>query len=286
MPAGTSATDLIKKRRSVRTFNSKPVESSILKEISDYIGSGKNLAGPFGTKTSLYLIPVTRNITEQGTKLGTYGIIKNPQAFAAGVIKNEPASFTEYGYVFEKLILHLTGLGLGTCWMGGTYNRNSFEKEIPLEENEIIPAVTPIGYPSDKQRLFESAMRSIAKSDNRKPWKDLFYLTDFASPLTEKDAGGFAAPLEMVRLGPSASNKQPWRIVLSSDRKSCSFFLAHTQGYSDKMQRIDMGIAMCHFEMACRELGAVGSWVVKDPGILHTGSNMEYIASWVGSSRQ
>jgi nitroreductase len=280
MKAGTSIIEIIKRRKSVRTFEREPVETAVLKEINTYICTGENLTGPFGGRIRLYLTPVIKNISDKGIKLGTYGIIKNPQAYAVGVIENNINAFIEYGYVFENLILHLTGLNLGTCWLGGTFTRSSFEREIPLEENEVIPAVTPIGYAGKKQRLLESTMRSLVKSDNRKPWNNLFYSTDFTSPLAEKDAGKFALPLEMVRLGPSASNKQPWRIVLSEDKNSCSFYLAHTPKYSDKMQRIDMGIAMCHFELTCRELGIVGAWVIKDPGMALIENGTEYIASW------
>ena len=35
----------------------------------------------------------------------------------------------------------------------------------------------------------------------------------FAEPLTEEEAGDYQFPLEMLRLAPSAVNKQPWRVV-------------------------------------------------------------------------
>jgi len=60
----------------------------------------------------------------------------------------------------------------------------------------------------------------------------------------------------MVRIAPSASNKQPWRIVKIEG--AWHFFLERTKGYGDgiifkllklaDIQRLDMGIAMCHFE--------------------------------------
>ena len=31
------------------------------------------------------------------------------------------------------------------------------------------------------------------------------------------------------------------------------------------LQRVDMGIAMCHFELAARERGLAGRWVVEQP---------------------
>jgi hypothetical protein len=71
-------------------------------------------------------------------------------------------------------------------------------------------------------------MRAVISADKRKAWNDLFFDADH-TPLTEMLAGAYAVPLEMVRLGPSASNKQPWRIIRDRDR--FDFFLSHTKGY-------------------------------------------------------
>ena len=68
----------------------------------------------------------------------------------------------------------------------------------------------------------------------------------------------------MVRLAPSASNRQPWRIIAGRSRKDFHFFLERTPGYNNNrfvksdLQRVDMGIAMCHFELAMKESGFNG----------------------------
>ena len=64
------------------------------------------------------------------------------------------------------------------------------------------------------------------------------------------------------------------------------FFLTRTLGYSllfgeVDLQRVDMGIAMFHFEQTARELGMKGSWSVADPGISPLPSMTEYVVSWV-----
>ncbi|WHY01300.1 hypothetical protein [Neobacillus sp. DY30] len=89
----------------------------------------------------------------------------------------------------------------------------------------------------------------------------------------------------MVRIELSASNKQPWRLLLSSDRKVCHFYIEHTPNYSSKlgydMQLLDMGIAMCQFELACKELEIKGRWSVEKPSIQLPTEHTEYIASWI-----
>lgn len=200
-------------------------------------------------------------------------------------MENANEAIVEFGYIFEKMILFLTEINIGTCWLGGTFTRDSFEKEIILTDNEIIPAITPIGYFNSKRRLLESTLRFAVKADNKKQWSELFYYSNFDTQLTEEEAGEFATPIEMVRLGPSASNKQPWRIVLSKDKRFCHFYLAHTPKYGGNklgydMQRIDIGIAMCHFELTCKELNICGHWTIKDLNISLPDEHTEYIVSW------
>ena len=83
----------------------------------------------------------------------------------------------------------------------------------------------------------------------------------------------------MVRLGPSASNKQPWRII--KDKNAYHFFLCRTRGYGVTgydMQKNDIGIAKCHFELSANELGLKGTW--QEIKNISTPNDWEYICSW------
>jgi hypothetical protein len=127
----------------------------------------------------------------------------------------------------------------------------------------------------------------VAASDKRKLWNELFYLDndDPVSP-DDQNLGRYKTPLECVRLAPSASNKQPWRVIRGKDSKELfHFYLKRTPGYEKlfkdiKLQNVDMGIALCHFEESAKDLGLSGGWEVNDPHIRK--DTWEYIASWVG----
>ena len=49
------------------------------------------------------------------------------------------------------------------------------------------------------------------------------------------------------------------------------------------LQRVDMGIAMCHFELAIHEFNLQGRWIIEEPDIIKQEST-EYIVSWVAES--
>ena len=142
---------------------------------------------------------------------------------------------------------------------------------------------------SGGRREFDPAIRRMAGSNFRRPPEELFFDGAFCKPLPPAEAGAYAEPLELVRLAPSASNRQPWRIVRTPT--GWHFFLARTKGYGKgtllftvlrlaDLQRVDMGIAMCHFELAACEAGLAGSWESENPGIATPRIGLEYTATW------
>ena len=122
----------------------------------------------------------------------------------------------------------------------------------------------------------------------RQPPRELFFREDFTTPL-DIEGSGYAFPLEMVRLAPSASNKQPWRVIGKDG--ATHFYLKRTPGYRERnkkmfgiadLQRVDMGIAMCHFHLAAKEAGLAGGWRFEDPGFEPPWPETEFTATWVG----
>ena len=187
-----------------------------------------------------------------------------------------------YGYCKEILILKATALGLGTCWLGGTFQASGFAQAVGLHEGEILPTVSPVGYPADEKSLTEKIMRRVAGSDHRKPWNDIFFADNLTTPLTQAQAGKYRDALENLRLAPSASNKQPWRILLNTGKNTFHFYLSRSFGYNllrgVSLQDIDLGIAMSHFEITAREQGLAGIWQVNTNAPKET--SLDYIVSW------
>ena len=225
--------------------------------------------------------------------LGTYGMITGARYFIAGITRKEEAKYgiIDFGYAFEKIILHLTDLDLGTCWLGGTFKRKGFSDRAGLKKSEFIPGVTPVGHGRKKRGIKDSAVRMLAGSDRRKSWSKIFFDEDFQSPL-QSDAGeAYGMALEMVRLGPSASNMQPWRIVRENNL-NFHFFLEKSRAYNKKpdhqnLQYIDMGISMCHFGLTASYLGLEGKWekaegIEEDSSKYKIPTNTEYIITWAG----
>ena len=273
-------TEIIKKRISCRTYSERPIEDKVLQEFSASINAVHT--GPFGNQPKFKLIKLTSLPPQEWKKLGTYGVIKNAQIFLVGSIQNCHLAMEDYGYCKENLILQATKLGLGTCWLGGTFQISRFAQAIGLQEGELLPTVSPVGYPAQQKSFTERMMRWGAGSDNRKPWSDIFFAENFLRPLTQAQAGKYAEALENLRLAPSAGNKQPWRILLDTAKKLFHFYLTRAASYKFLrlifLQDIDMGIAMSHFEITAREQGLIGKWQVNTNAPKE--KSLDYIVSW------
>jgi hypothetical protein len=266
-------------RKSCRTYRDSPVETAGLAELKAFLEA--NTGPPFGSPIRFELLDFDQLDADELRPLGTYGVIRGAKLFIIGAVGKRPKAMEDYGYCMEKNILKATALGLGTCWLGGTFRRSGFARRVNLSDGELLPAISPVGYPGETRSLTDRFFRFSAGSNERKPWTELFSDRDMATPLPRESGGAYETPLECVRIGPSASNKQPWRIVRNGD--AFHFYLSRTPGYDKmikdiRMQNIDMGIAMCHFELSARELGLDGGWSVRDPGI--PSGNREYIVSW------
>ncbi|MDQ7095931.1 nitroreductase family protein [Desulfosporosinus sp. PR] len=272
--------ETIKKRTSVRTYNEKSLLSGEIKEKLSRFSS--LLKGPFGKSSRFEIIESDIARRDANVRLGTYGVIRGAETYVVAAVKKGEKDLEEFGYIFESFILYATSLGLGTCWLGGTFKKSEFSKAIGQKDDEILPCISPLGFPGGRRSLLESTMRFSVGSDKRKSWKELFFQRGFHKALTAAEAGKYVIPLEMVRLAPSASNKQPWRIL--QDESVYHFYLQHTKGYAKPLgydiQRVDLGIAMSHFEHTARELGISGKWLHIPPQDVSVPSDTEYIISW------
>lgn len=277
-------TQTIQRRYSCRSYDRQPIDPELRARLEEAIASPQ--VGPFGTSIRFALLAASEQERDAIQGLTTYGMIKNAPAFVCAAMPHSDKNLEDLGFLMEQVILRATEIGLGTCWLGGTFNRSLFAERIALGSDETLPAATAVGHIARRARAIDGLIRLGVRAHKRLAWNKLFYDGTFDTPLAPESAGDYVLPLEMVRLGPSASNKQPWRIVRGDG--AWHLYLARTPGYrrtSDgslvaDMQRLDMGIAMCHWQLTARAEGLSGVWQVEDPGIAITDPLTEYVASW------
>ncbi|MTI79690.1 MAG: nitroreductase [Firmicutes bacterium] len=240
--------DAIYQRRSRRQFNGRELSTDITshleefsKEINEYI-----------TGVKAVLVNENPNQVFKGA-IGSYGSIKGAPAYVAFVGNMEDANVQEkVGYIGEGFILEATSIGLATCWVGGFFRKEVAQKQVQINPNEQILAVSPVGYVDDKYSLEEKIMSKFAKSHNRKSLDELCVTEEKNWPSWVQLA------LDAARLAPSAINRQPWRfsvednnIKVSADSLKDSYHIS---------KRLDCGIAMIHIEVGANHGGVKGRW--------------------------
>lgn len=276
----TDIGEIISKRCSCRSYADTPIEKDAFSAFEAQVGALHR--GLFGNTARFALLSVHHLPQDEWKKLGTYGVVKHARMYLAGMIRPAAQAACDFGYCMEKLILEATRLSVSTCWLGGTFSVGAFAAAAGLRDGEELPCVSPIGYSANQKSLTERLLRRIAGSDARKPWRELFFIHRPDTPLSSADAGPYAEALENVRLAPSASNKQPWRIVYNPDRHAMIFYLSPAPAYRHlrkiSLQEIDMGIALCHFDLTVQESGLAGVWLreADAPNI----QPWQYIATW------
>ncbi|NQT62706.1 MAG: nitroreductase [Candidatus Marinimicrobia bacterium] len=279
-PPSQSVSNLIQLRSSWRSCTGQAIAADKLKLLDNYVNSKTEGIG--GDKVRFELVAARAEDSEELRGLGTYGFIRGASGFIVGAVDKQIDNLEDYGYLMEDIILFATGLGLATCWLGGSFRKDNFSSRINIQPHEIVPAVVSVGLPADNRNVIDRIIRNVAGSKNRKEWETLFFESDFQTPLKRESAGKYAQVLDMVRLSPSASNKQPWRYAL--DENQVHLFLQRTPGYRKPnffcdLQRIDMGISMYHFDSVCKELNVGGQWTNQKLSSTFP-KNWEYIISW------
>ncbi len=159
----------------------------------------------------------------------SYGLFSGVRSVA--VLKGAadfPNLAEKIGYYGERLMLDLTDMGLGTCWVGGTFDR----KQFTIPDGETMLCVVPVGY-VEGQSLKEKLIRNTL-SRKRKP-------------VSQRLNGYEDAPewvltaMEAVRLAPSAVNSQKPVFTWADGTVTAAVEVSHD------LDLVDLGIAKLHF---------------------------------------
>ncbi|MDE7218509.1 MAG: NUDIX domain-containing protein [Oscillospiraceae bacterium] len=143
------------------------------------------------------------------------------------------------GYYGEELILTAHAMGLGTCWVGGTYDREYCLSH--LSEGEELVCVAAVGDPVPAKEK-DRACKSI----------------DTLAPDCEDAPAWFRSGIEAVQRAPSAMNRQGYCFTCRRDG-SVRIRLHGTGSFA----LVDLGIAKRHFELGAHG----GEWSWGDGGI-------------------
>lgn len=217
--------EAIQNRTSRRSFEKETLEEQEIKMITSYISE-------LNEKSHL-----TMELWEDGSEAfsnlaKTYGLFHNVRSLVVMKgDKKDPDLKEKVGYYGEDLVLKLTEMKLGTCWVGGTFEKDKFK----LKEDEELVCVIVLGKVKEMS-LKEKTIRAMI-SKKRKPLTERF-ITD-----TDQLPDWFLRGIESVILAPSAKNTQKTMFEYHSG----NVYAMIPDDYH--LDLVDLGIAKKHFEM-------------------------------------
>lgn len=168
----------------------------------------------------------------------TYGMFSGVSNYIILAGKDDTDTAEKLGYYGEKAALTAVAMGLGTCFVGATFDKDVVHKELPPDMR--MYGVISIGYvsaESAKEKLLRSAIRI-----GKRTAKDIVFMSSDAPEWFHKG-------IECALSAPSARNKFPTKFTWDSEKVTASVDGEYMY------RRMDLGIAKLHFE-----LGAVGMW--------------------------
>lgn len=219
--------EAIKARRSVRNYEMRGLPQHLLAQIGYDIAHLRPL---YSRKVRIAFELLTGDQMKE-----SYRVAQRAPYYIVVLAEPTSAGRISAGFMGEQLVLSLTSIGLGTCWLGSVFSKKSVPREIPL-----LIAIS-FGRP------LESGLLETEYTHKRKPLDKLLIGTDKPSPLMRE-------ALSAARLAPSGVNLQPCRYLMNGDAVAMVRRKALLPRI-DRMHDIDCGIALAHIDTAARDEG-------------------------------
>lgn len=242
-------------RHSVRAYRSDPVPEDAMAGMASLSAGFSPLC--VGAKAHV----IARDVDDLFTGLiGPIGRVAGaPSAVVFSVHTKAPHHMEAAGYLGEGIVLHATSMGLGTCWIAGSFSRSEVAQRLVMEEGWKVVAITPVGFASDTAPAGPWIVGLFAHSRTRKP------LAGIVSGLPPGSwPRNLDKVLESARWAPSAMNKQPWHFTV--DESGVTLSVDASALSLSSLKHLDCGIAMLHFEVAAQALGFAGEWRFAEGG--------------------
>ena len=173
--------------------------------------------------------------------------IKGTDVYAVVVAKKNTPMELE-GFMGEALVLEATAMGLGTCWLGAMFYPEIINRNVNLQNDEVVHCVIALG--KCDMPAFAPKRKDVVKLCG-KTEEELDALG-----VWQKEA------VMAARLAPSAMNQQPWKI--EADKTGVS--ILETNVLLKKYAPLDRGIAMLHAAVGAYHAGREAVWKKVDGG--------------------
>ena len=173
--------EAIKKRRSVRAYESKPVPEEKLMKILE---AGR-LAPSAGNIQPWHFIVVRSAEKRKRLAKARWAkfLAEAPVVIVGcGDQKASPKWFmVDVAIAMQNMVLTATNEGLGTCWVG-SFNEDEVKELLKIPENHKVVALLAVGYPREKLDLTGKILHLVRR---RKKLEEIVSFEEFGNKSTK-----------------------------------------------------------------------------------------------------
>ena len=267
--------EVIEERKSVRSFQDRPVPSSVIEEIMDYYEHDARRLVPLETK--LYQFGTDAREDLEGAA-GYEDFMIGAPNYMVLLSEQDVLAEENGGYLMEDIILKLTDMDLGTCWITFT-DGEEVKKALDIRSKMEVVAIVAYGYPKrakKRMRLNILSMSNVDASakrhfnDPKRSIRDMVYLDTYGNQEGLDEYLGFYGDMlweafHAVTLAPSYLNRQPYDFVITEGKV---ILVAKPDEYTDGIdEEIGWGIVMLHFAGAAADLSVNVEWKMYDEAV-------------------
>lgn len=214
-------------RVSRRVYNDKPLSSEHIDLINKEIEELNRVSGlSFSLHTNAF------SMFDRFRK--SYGLLKNVRNVV--ILAGDTADSNLYeklGYYGEILVLKLTLMGLGTCWVSGSFDKND-EIFKTLDASLVVFGVITVGHIDKELSFREKAIHNLSHIKTKKE-RDLY--------TAENPSEKFLEGIKALAKSPTANNSLNFH-VLEKDGK-----ISMTVPKETSNNLCNLGIGKLHFEI-------------------------------------
>lgn len=170
--------DVVASRKSVRGYADRPVEEEKLSKVLE----AARLAPSWANKQCCRYVVVKDKAKIQELAGGFNGWLKQAPVIIVACADPKDSGahdsmnyyLVDVGISMQQLVLAATDMELGTCWIGG-FDEAKVKKALGVPENIKVVAMTPLGYPAEKEGLGDKLRKTVLGGGKRKPLAEIIH---------------------------------------------------------------------------------------------------------------
>ncbi len=173
------------------------------------------------------------------------GLFQGSAGYLALIGKtNDPNRMEKEGYFGERFVLEATSMGLGTCWVASSFDKD--KSKAAARDDETFDIAIVFGKGEQKLSIREKIVRTYLGTNHR--------TQEDIAPDAQFAPDWFKNGIEAVMKAPSTKNTKPFSFSFENGTAT-----AKTVGNHERV-KVDLGIAKLHFEVGA----GGGRWELGD----------------------